>query len=211
MSVEALRRSYRLASLDVGDVADDPADEFGRWFQQAREAGIIEPNAMTLATIGADGHPDARVVLLKAYNQHGFSFFTNYTSAKATELATRPHASLVFWWDLLERQVRIRGHVTQVPREESEAYFAKRPRDSQLGAWASAQSSIVPDRATLERQFAEVRARFEGQPVPCPPFWGGYHLRHETVEFWQGRESRLHDRIRYVRAGDGWRRERLAP
>lgn len=213
--VADLRRNYARASLDEGDVDADPVVQFRRWFQEAKDARVLEPNAMVLATAGADGTPDARTVLLKGADARGFAFYTDYRSAKAAELDANPRAALVFWWAELERQVRVAGRVERVSREESAAYYATRPRGSQMGAWTSRQSSVLPDRAALERDYAATEARFAGGgPVPLPGHWGGYRVAPDAVEFWQGRPSRLHDRIRYrrdVEAPNGWTRERLSP
>lgn len=211
MSIADLRREYARARLDEGQVSADPVAEFGRWFTQAKEAQVLEPNAMTLATATRDGTPSARIVLLKGYDERGFVFFTDYRSQKGTELAENPQASLVFYWAELERQVRISGPVSVVSREESEAYFQTRPRPSQLSTWVSHQSQVIPGRKLLEAGVRKVEDQFPGD-VPLPPHWGGYRVTPETVEFWQGRESRLHDRLRYLRKkGGGWRLERLSP
>ena len=207
----SLRAEYQLAGLDESDLAPDPFTMFGRWFEAARGAGVLEPNAMVLSTVAADGVPSARTVLLKGLTAHGFVFFTNYGSRKAVELAANPHCSLLFGWYELQRQVRIEGSASRIPRADTEAYFASRPRDSQLGAWASAQSSVVGSRADLEASYAEAEARFVGADVPAPPHWGGYLVTPERVEFWQGRRSRMHDRLAYRREGSAWRTERLAP
>jgi pyridoxamine 5'-phosphate oxidase len=186
--------------------------EFARWFAEAQEAQVAEPNAMTLATASADGAPSARIVLLKAFDERGFVFFTDYRSRKGGELEANPRAALVFFWQELERQVRITGGVTLTSHEESERYFGSRPLGSRLGAWASHQSRVIPGRAVLEKDLSEVEQRFAEGSVPLPPYWGGYRLLPDTVEFWQGRENRLHDRIRYLReAGKEWRIERLSP
>jgi len=209
--ISELRRDYSLASLDRGDVVDEPMAQFRRWFDDARKAQLVEPNAMTLATVGPSGRPSARIVLLKAAEADGFVFFTNYESRKGPELDAGGSAALVFLWKEIERQVRIEGRVHRVSRQESEAYFRTRPLGSRLGAWASPQSSVIADRAWLERAYADAESRFTGEEVPCPPEWGGYRVVPDEVEFWQGRQSRLHDRLRYRRDGTCWVIERLAP
>jgi pyridoxamine 5'-phosphate oxidase len=185
--------------------------QFGRWFADAETADLIEPTAMTLATADAGGRPSARMVLLKGFDQRGFVFYTNYGSRKADELAGNPSAALVFWWPPLQRQVRVEGIVERVTREESEAYFRTRPLGSRLGAWASAQSQVIAGRAELERRLEELEARYGDGEVPLPPFWGGYRVHPEVIEFWQNRPNRLHDRLRYRRVPDGWIIERLSP
>ena len=211
MPLADLRKDYALAGLAEKDLAKDPFRQFEKWFQEAEASKLVEPNAMILATAGRDGRPSARTMLLKGVDGRGFVFFTNYESRKGRELDANPHATLVFPWFAFERQVIVEGTVTRVAREESEAYFHSRPLASQIGAWASAQSSILAGRKALEEAFKETEKKYSGQTVPLPPHWGGWRLAPETVEFWQGRRSRLHDRLRYRRAKDGWTVERLAP
>ena len=210
MSIADLRREYAAARLEETEVDPDPLRQFALWFDDARRAEVLEPNAMTLATATPAGEPSARIVLLKGVDDRGFTFFTDYRSRKGRELELNPRAALVFCWMELERQVRISGAVTQVSREESESYFRLRPRGSQLGAWTSHQSQVLPDRSTLERAFGEIAARIEGD-VPLPPHWGGYRVLPDEIEFWQGRPSRLHDRLRYRLEQTEWRIERLSP
>lgn len=197
--------------MDEAQVDADPIVQFGRWFANAEAADLIEPTAMTLATVGAGGRPSARMVLLKGFDERGFVFYTNYESRKAGELDGNPAAALVFWWGALQRQVRVEGAVERVHREESEAYFRSRPLGSRLGAWASAQSQVIAGRAELEERLEELTARYGDGDVPLPPFWGGYRVRPEVVEFWQGRPNRLHDRLRYRRTPGGWEIDRLSP
>ncbi len=212
MSLADLRKDYSLAGLMEKDLAKDPFRQFDKWFQEASAAKIAEPNAMTLATVSRDGRPSARTVLLKGVDGRGFVFYTNYESRKGRELDANPRAALVLPWVAMERQVLIEGAVTKVTREESAAYFHSRPLASQLGAWVSQQSSIIAGRAVLEDSLKALEKKYAGQTVPLPPHWGGYRLNPETVEFWQGRRSRLHDRLRYRREKDGgWIIERLAP
>ena len=210
--IAQLRRDYARARLDETDVSHDPFVEFARWFAEAQGAQLTDPNAMTLATASADGAPSARIVLLKAFDERGFVFFTDYRSRKGAELEANPRAALVFYWGELDRQVRITGGVSRTSQEDSDRYFRSRPLGSRLGAWASHQSRVIPGRAALEADLREVEARFGDGDVPLPEHWGGYRLEPETIEFWQGRESRLHDRIRYSReVGGRWKVERLSP
>jgi pyridoxamine 5'-phosphate oxidase len=206
-----MRSEYTRAALAEADVDADPVAQFGRWFEQAEQAGLLEPTAMTLATATPDGRPSARMVLLRGFDQRGFVFYSNYDSRKGAELAANPLAALVLWWGELERQVRVEGRVERTSRAESEAYFHSRPPGSQLSAAASPQSRVIEGRAVLEQRVARLAARHPDGQVPLPPFWGGFRVVPEVVEFWQGRPNRLHDRLRYTRAGPGWRIERLAP
>jgi len=212
MPLADLRKEYSLAGLSEKDLARDPFRQFDKWFQEAEGAKIPEPNAMTLASASRDGRPSARTVLLKGVDGRGFVFYTNYESRKGRELDVNPRATLLFPWIALERQVIVEGPVAKVSREESEAYFHSRPLASQLSAWVSQQSSIVTGRKVLDDAMKELEKKYAGLPVPLPPYWGGFRLSPETVEFWQGRRSRLHDRLRYRRETDGgWIVERLAP
>jgi pyridoxamine 5'-phosphate oxidase len=206
-----LRREYTLAGLRRADLEADPIVQFQKWFDQALKAELLEPNAMTLATVNEDHEPSARTVLLKQVDPRGFIFFTNYESRKGRELHAIPNAALNFFWGGLERQVCVRGHCSKVPRAESEAYFAMRPLGSQLGAWVSKQSSVVPDRLFLEKRLNEVTAQFAGKQTPTPDYWGGYVLAPTAIEFWQGRPNRLHDRFLYRLQGGKWIVERLSP
>ncbi len=211
LDVTHLREEYRLATLDIGDVDADPLAQFRRWFHEAQEAKVHEPNAMALATSDADGTPNVRMVLLKEADTRGFVFFTDYRSVKGAELDANARAALCFWWGPLERQVRIRGPIAKVAAEESAAYFVQRPRGSRLGAWASAQSSVIATRDELERRHEALDAKHPGEDVPIPAHWGGYRITPESYEFWQGRQSRLHDRLRYAPKGGAWAIERLSP
>jgi pyridoxamine 5'-phosphate oxidase len=201
----------RFAELHRSDLDPDPMAQFGRWFDEVLNAGLNEPYAMTLATANVDGVPSARMVLLKGYDERGFMFFTNHGSRKGAELASNPNAALVFYWNQLDRQVCVRGTVTRLGPDESEAYWVTRPRGSRLGAWASRQSAVLEDREVLDDRVRELEQRF-GDEIPLPEFWGGYVVTPVTVEFWQGRTDRLHDRFRYTRTvGQGWQLDRLYP
>jgi pyridoxamine 5'-phosphate oxidase len=209
-TLDALRAQYEQHGLTESDVDADPLAMVGRWLDDATRAGLHEPTAMTLATTSSHG-PTARVVLLRGFDERGFVFFTNYESGKAIDIEADPRVALCFSWIDLARQVRISGAATRVTREETDAYFRTRPRGSQIGAWASAQSRRITSRAELEARFAELERAYDGKDVPAPPHWGGYRVLPERIELWQGRPSRLHDRIRYLRDGSSWRIERLAP
>jgi pyridoxamine 5'-phosphate oxidase len=207
----AAREEYTRGGLVEDDLLPDPIAMFGRWYDEAREAGVHEPNAMVVATASVSGVPSARLVLLKGVSADGFVFYTNQHSRKGAELATNPHCALLFPWHPLERQVRVDGVAEPLPQDDVDAYFAVRPRGSQLGAWASHQSQVVAGRDELARELAAAEERFGDGDVPTPEEWGGYLVRPETLEFWQGRPGRMHDRLVYRRDGDGWVTERLAP
>jgi pyridoxamine 5'-phosphate oxidase len=205
------RFDYDGLHLARPDVGPDPIEQFRVWLAAARAAGIYEPDAMTVSTVGADGRPSSRYVLLRGLDERGYCFYTNYRSAKARALDAHPYAALTFGWLQIHRSVRVEGTVERLPEAESDAYFAGRPRAARVGAWASPQSEVISSREELERAAAAVEQRFAGVEIPRPPHWGGFLVRPERIELWQGRAGRLHDRLRYDREGDGWRIVRLAP
>ena len=209
--LEDIRRDYALEKLSESDAPDNPYTLFDLWLGEALDAGLSDATSAALSTCGKDGQPASRIVLLKESSPEGFVFFTNYESDKGREIEENPKACLAFYWSALERQTRIDGSVTKISREASAAYFAKRPRDSQIGAWVSDQSREVPNREYLEKRIEEFEAQFEGVEVPCPPHWGGYLIQAQRIEFWQGGPGRVHDRVVYFLEDDQWRKARLAP
>ncbi|MDQ3660067.1 MAG: pyridoxamine 5'-phosphate oxidase [Actinomycetota bacterium] len=209
--IAGLRRPHEEVALLEEELDPDPIAQFSAWMQEALDAGIAFPNAMTLATATASGRPSARIVLLKGFDERGFVFYTNLESRKGRELAENPHAALVLYWFELERQVRITGSVSTVPDSEMETYFSSRPRGSRLGAWASRQSEVIADRNLLESEVQRLDHVYGDEAIPPPPFWGGFRLAPEEIELWQGRADRLHDRLRYRREGAAWIVERLSP
>lgn len=210
-NIAEIRKEYIREVFDESHALDNPFRQFDRWWHEAMASEIEEVNAMTLATAGTNGKPSARIVLLKGYSDDGFVFFTNYESKKGRQIEENPYASLVFFWKELERQVRIEGVVEKVSAADSDAYFVSRPLESQIGAWSSPQSRVIQSRDVIENNVSVNTARFAKEAISRPPHWGGYLVKPDSIEFWQGRPSRLHDRIRYVNDGNSWRRERLAP
>lgn len=221
--IAAMRRNYTLAGLTEQNTHANPFIQFRLWFEEAKAAQILEPNAMTLSTVSPEGQPEARIVLLKDFDERGFVFFTNYDSSKGRAIAGNPRVCLLFFWGELERQVRINGFAAKISREESDEYFQSRPRESRIGAWTSNQSAVISGRGILEERFETLSTEYAGKDVPIPPYWGGYRVEPKTIEFWQGRESRLHDRLLYERRTDanrtdgnevnthGWSLVRLSP
>ncbi len=211
MSIADIRKDYQLKSLAESEVAKNPFDQFSIWWEEAVQSSIVEVNAMALTTVSPEGRPSSRIVLLKGYNEEGFVFFTNYTSDKGKQIEQNQYVSLLFFWKELERQVRIEGTASKVAAEESDAYFESRPVGSRLGAWASPQSQKIADREILDKELEKVTAQFSEQQIPRPPHWGGYRIKPTRIEFWQGRSSRLHDRILYEQVDEQWQIGRLAP
>jgi pyridoxamine 5'-phosphate oxidase len=211
MKIADLRKNYTQAGLLESEIVTDPCQQFQIWFEQAVAADILEPNAMTLATVTAEGKPSARIVLLKAVDDRGFVFYTNYNSQKGVELQQCPHAALVFLWGDLERQVRIEGRIELVSESEATSYFHSRPASSQLGAWASDQSTVIASRAVLEQRLQQLETEYRDREIPKPPHWGGVRVIPQEIEFWQGRPSRLHDRLRYQLIDENWQIDRLSP
>ncbi len=211
MDIGDMRRDFESDGLDLDDINPNPVQQFERWFEDARTAGLLEPNAMSLATSDREGRPDIRTVLLKFFDDQGFVFYTNYGSRKAAEIADNPNAALLFPWLGLNRQVIVQGSVEKVSKTESMRYFASRPRGSQIGAWVSEQSRVITSRGLLEQKVAEIKRKFDDSEVPLPSFWGGYRVMPHRIEFWQGRPSRLHDRFEYLRQDEGWVIQRLQP
>ena len=206
-----MRIDYNKHKLEDQDVNPNPIFQFEKWFQEAKDAHVHEPYAMTLATANAEGHPSARVVLMRRFDETGFVFFTNYLSRKGVDILENPNAALLFFWQDLERQVRIEGTLEKVTREESEMYFQSRPHESKIGAWTSEQGRVIANRKVLDERFKEFSLKYPEEHVPCPPHWGGYILKPTCIEFWQGRPSRLHDRILFTLVNGAWNKERLAP
>lgn len=211
MDVSAIRKEYKLRSLDESQAFEKPLQQFDYWFKEAINANVLEVNAMVLSTVSASGRPSGRIVLLKDYEERGFSFFTNYNSKKGSDLLANPFASLTIFWPELERQVRVEGIVTKLSEEESNSYFQSRPKESQVGAWASNQSEVIQNRHVLEEKFERFSEKFKEVEIPKPENWGGYRLQPDYFEFWQGRPGRLHDRLSYFKDNQSWKISRLSP
>ena len=211
LEIDSIRKEYTQESLDTQDVDQNPITQFKKWLEEAIQAEVLEPTAMTVSTVSKEGKPHSRILLLKGLDERGMVFYSNFESEKGQDMRTNPFVGLNFFWAELERQVRVEGKVSQISQEESETYFKSRPRGSQIGAWVSPQSQEIPSRDFLEERIKEISAKYEGQDVPMPAHWGGYLLKVNKLEFWQGRPSRLHDRIVYQLEGDKWRIFRLAP
>jgi pyridoxamine 5'-phosphate oxidase len=209
--INSLRHDFAKETLDEKDVSKDPVLQFEKWFKEAIDAKVNEPNAMTIATATKDGKPSARIVLLRNFNENGFVFYTNYTSRKGDEILENPHAALLFFWPELERQVRIEGILQKQTPEESDIYFQSRPRESKIGAWASEQSKIISSRKLLDSEYEKISKKYPDKNIPRPPHWGGYVLKPVSIEFWQGRHNRLHDRVLYTLKKNNWKIERIAP
>jgi pyridoxamine 5'-phosphate oxidase len=209
--IQDLRRNYKLKSLDRKEVNEDPFEQFSAWFEEALNSHLPEPNAMILATSTKEGKPSIRTLLLKGFDENGFTFYTNYESRKGKELCENNNASILFFWPELERQIRLEGITEKISKEESEKYYRTRPFKSKVGAWASAQSSVIENRFVIIKKFFKYLIKFHSTEIPLPPFWGGYILKPDNFEFWQGRANRLHDRVRYRKADNGWIIERLSP
>jgi len=211
MDISALRREYTFSGLQKENLCSSPYEQFEKWFSQATQAGLETPNAFSLATVNAQGAPSVRTVLLKLFDQKGFVFFTNYSSHKARDIAQNPNVAALFHWLEFDRQVKIEGQAEKISTAESLKYFSARPRGSQIGAWCSHQSRVVSSRSLLETQFKAIKEKFQNQEIPLPDFWGGFRIIPQNIEFWQGRENRLHDRFRFTRENDDWKIKRLAP
>lgn len=209
--ISSLRKNYTKAGLPDKGIPEQPMELFEKWLQEALESDVLEPNAMVLSTVDANGYPNSRTVLLKGVQDHSIRFYTNYKSVKGREISREGNVSVVFWWGELERQVRIRGEAEKIPEKESGDYFQSRPRESRIGAWASSQSNVISGRDVLEERFAEVKEKYKDIEVPKPPFWGGFDILIHEIEFWQGRPGRLHDRIKYSKVNNNWESKRLAP
>jgi pyridoxamine 5'-phosphate oxidase len=211
VNLNDMRKQYNIAELNRNDLLESPTDMFRDWFEKVENLDNIEVNAMTLATSSKKGEPSSRVVLLKDYDENGFVFYTNYNSEKGNQIKQNPYGSLTFYWNQLERQIRIRGKIRKISRDKSKKYFNSRPRLSQISVLASKQSDILENRIELEERFIDIEKKYKGKEIPCPDYWGGYRLEHRKVEFWQGRRDRMHDRFVYTKHGTTWQTDRLSP